>query len=247
LGSFVRELQGLLTTRGEALAADLVKPSQTSVEEISNFLLLQVLNRYQPFLKHLSGVEGLHPEDFYRIAIQLAGELATFFREGRRPMSFPQYDHDDLRSTFFPVMEELRVLLSKETVQRAVRIPLSKPKAGVYGARIPDIHLLDNAIFILAAKAQMSSEVLRNSFHPQVKIGPVEEIQALVGSHLRGIAIEPLPVAPKELPYHTGFTYFELDRYGDYWKRMKTSGGFAIWIGGEFRGLELEFWAIKEA
>ncbi len=247
LGAFVRELHGILNTRGEMLAIDLVKPSHMNVEEISDFLMLQMINRYQTLFKHLCGVEGLHPEEFYRVAVQLAGELSTFFRDGRRPINFPQYDHDDLRSTFSPLMEELRDLLAKDRMRRAVRIPLSKPKAGVYGARIPDVHLLDNAIFILAAKAQIASEVLRSNFHPQVKIGPVEEIQQLVSSHLRGIAIEPLPVAPKELPYHTGFTYFELDRYGEYWKRMKTSGGFAIWIGGDFRELELEFWAIKEA
>jgi len=27
---------------------------------------------------------------------------------------------------------------------------------------------------------------------------------------------------------------------------MPTSGGFAFHVGGEFPGLELEFWAIKE-
>jgi len=27
---------------------------------------------------------------------------------------------------------------------------------------------------------------------------------------------------------------------------MKSSSGFAIWIGGEFPGLDMEMWAIKE-
>ncbi len=246
LNGFVRELHGLLNTRGEMLARDLVRPGFGGVGEVSDFLLLQLINRYQPLLRHFCHMEGLHPEDFYRVAVQLAGELSTFFREDTRPALFPQYDHYDLRNTFSPLMEELRDLLARDRMRRAVRIPLSKPKLGVYGARLPDRNLLDQAIFILAAKAQVTSEAMRTHFPAQTKIGPVEGIQQLVSSHLRGIPIEPLPVAPKELPYRTGFTYFELNRQSEHWMRMKTSGGFAIWIGGSFPELELEFWAIKE-
>jgi type VI secretion system protein ImpJ len=132
-------------------------------------------------------------------------------------------------------------------MRRAIQIPLSKPKAGIYVARLPDINLLDAAVFILAAKAQVSSEALRNTFPDQVKIGPFEEIRQLVASHLRGIGIEPLPVAPKEIPYRTGFTYFELNRHWEQWGKMKSSSGFAIWIGGEFPGLDMEMWAIRES
>jgi type VI secretion system protein ImpJ len=144
-------------------------------------------------------------------------------------------------------MEQLRELLLRDRMRRAIQIPLSKPKAGVYVARLPDVNLLESAIFILAAKAQVSSEMLRNTFPDQVKIGPFEEIRQLVASHLRGIAIEPLPVAPKEIPYRTGFTYFELNRHGEHWKKMRTSAGFAIWIGGEFPELNMELWAIRES
>jgi type VI secretion system protein ImpJ len=247
LGAFLRELHGVLNTRGEMLARDLITPSHGGVGEISDFLVLQLINRYQPLLKHLSGVQGLHPEDFYRIAIQLAGELSTFFRDETRPISYPGYDHDDLQGTFLPLMEELRDLLVKDRMRRAIQIPLSKPKAGIYVARLPDINLLDAAVFILAAKAQVSSEALRTSFPDQVKIGPFEEIRQLVASHLRGIGLEPLPVAPKEIPYRTGFTYFELNRHWEQWGKMKSSSGFAIWIGGEFPGLDMEMWAIRES
>ena len=246
LGGFFRELHGILNTRGEMLARDLARPGYGGVAEVADFLLLQLINRYQPLFKHFSNMEGLHPEDFYRIAIQLAGELATFFREDTRPVSFPPYDHYDLQATFFPIMEELRNLLAKERMRRAVMIELSKPKAGFYGARLHDKNLLDSAIFILAVKAQVSSDSLRIDFPAQVKIGPVEEIRNWVGHHLPGIPIEALPVAPKEIPYRTGFTYFELNRQCEHWQKMKVSGGFGIWIGGDFPELALEFWAIME-
>jgi type VI secretion system protein ImpJ len=246
LGGCLRELQGLLHTRGESLAGRVAEAGRGGVAEVADFLLLQMINRYEPLLEHLANAAALHPEDFYRLAVQLAGELATFYRASKRPIDFPVYRHDDLRNCFGPVMEELRQLLSMVLEQNAIQIPLSKPRFGVYAAKRPDAALLERAVFVLAANAQLPPEALRTHFPPQVKIGPVEDIQQLVRSALPGIAVHPLQVAPRQIPFHAGFCYFELDKHTDLWKKMAASGGFAIHIGGNFPGLELEFWAIKK-
>src|SRR5690606_1503539 len=112
-------------------------------------------------------------------------------------------------------------------------------------APITDRSLLTSASFVLAVRADMPAEVLRRNFPNQVKIGPVEQIRELVNVALPGITVRPLPVAPRQIPYHAGVTYFELDRSGQHWKQLATSGGFAIHVAGEFPGLEMEFWAIK--
>jgi type VI secretion system protein ImpJ len=122
---------------------------------------------------------------------------------------------------------------------------LTPPKYGTRAAKIPDYNLLKDAFFVLAVKAQVPVEQLRSQFPTQVKIGPVEQIQQLVRSALPGITVHALPVAPRQIPYHAGFSYFELNKQGELWQQMQKSGGFAIHIAGEFPGLELEFWAIK--
>jgi len=246
LSGFLQELHGLLNTRGAAIAERVVMAGHGGVAEIADFLLLQLVNRYQPLFGHFANTAGLHPEVFYRHAIQLAGEMGTHFRADKRPAPLPMYNHDNLQATFGPLMEELRRLLGQVYQPTAVKIPLSKPKYGVYAAKRPDPHLINNALFVLAANAQLPPETLRQRFPQQVKIGPVEEIQRLVNSALPGIAIDPLPVAPRQIPIHAGFTYFELSRQGPLWEKMATSGGFAIQIGGSFPGLELEFWAIRK-
>lgn len=246
LGKFLRELHGLLHTRGEALAGRVVEAGRGGVAEIADFLLLQLVNRYQPLLAHLSETAALHPEDFYRLVVQMAGELSTFYKPGKRPIEYPPYRHHDLQACFVPVMEELRRLLSMMLEQNAIQIPLSKPKFGYYGAKRPDPALLESAVFVLAANAQVAPEVLRSQFPPQVRIGPAEDIQRLVAALLPGISIHPLPVAPRQIPFHAGFSYFELNKQSELWKKMATSGGFGIHIGGNFPGLELEFWAIKK-
>jgi type VI secretion system protein ImpJ len=247
LHGYIDELHGLLHTRAEAIAGRVASAGHGGVAEVADFLLLQLINRYQPLFGHLSQGVGFHPEMFYRWALQLAGELGTFFRGDKRPLAFAPYDHEDLQATFLPLMDELRRLLGKVYEPRALQIPLKGPKYGTYAAKRPDRSLLEGASFVLAASAEMPTEQLRRDFPRQTIIGPVEEIRQYVSSLTPGIAIHPLAVAPRQIPYHAGYTYFEVDKHGDVWKKMAASGGFAIHIGGKYPGLKLEFWAIKES
>jgi type VI secretion system protein ImpJ len=73
----------------------------------------------------------------------------------------------------------------------------------------------------------------------------VERIRQLVNAALPGIELKPLPVAPRQIPFRAGYTYFELDQHSQFWKEMSSSGGFAMHVGGDFPGLEMEFWAIR--
>lgn len=243
--NYIQEIYGLLHTRGEALAGRVSESGRGGTAEISDFLLLQVINRLEPLFEHLQHLPSLHPTDFYRIAIQVAGELSTFTKKSKRPVSLPEYKHDDLQQTFSYVMEEIRDCLSVVLEQNAIPIPLTPPKYGTRAAKIPDQNLLKDAFFVLAINAQIPSEQLRSGFPKQVKIGPVEQIQQLVRSALPGITVNSLPVAPRQIPYHAGFSYFELNKQCELWRQMNQSGGFAIHIAGDLPGLEIEFWAIK--
>jgi type VI secretion system protein ImpJ len=249
LAGFLAELQGLLHHRGEALAARVADPGTKGVAEIADFLLLQAVNRYEPLLSHYLATAGeLHPETLYAKAVEIAGELATFTGRQKRPAQFPTYRHDDLQRSFAPVIAELRQALSAVLEQNAVPIPLQDRRYGIRVGVVQDRTLLSNAAFVLAVKADMPAEQLRRLFPNQVKIGPVEQIAQLVNVALPGIAVRPLPVAPRQLPYHAGSVYFELDRSGQYWKQLQApggSGGIALFVGGEFPGLGLELWAIK--
>lgn len=245
LGAHVTELVGLLHQRGVALAARLAHPGRGGVAEIAEFLLLQTVNRFEPVFKHLGEMSVLHPSTLYAQCLMLAGDLCTFTRDNKRPPVYPTYSHDDLQACFGPLMADLRRSLSMVLEQNAIPIELQDRKYGVRVAVIPDLELLRSASFVLAVNAQMPGEALRVRFPTQVKIGPVERIRDLVNLQLPGIALRAQPVAPRQLPYHAGFTYFELERNGEMWKQLQQSGGLAMHIAGDFPGLELEFWAIR--
>jgi type VI secretion system protein ImpJ len=248
LDGFLRELEGMIGQRAEALAGRLTAGAGAKgVAEISDFLLLMLSNRVLPEIRHLTSIENAHPEMIYRFCVALAGELATFMAADKRAPEFPAYRHDDLTGVFQPVMRSLRQFLSAVLEQTAISIPLEERKYGVRVGVISDKRLLVSATFVLAAKADAPAENIRRHMPTQAKLGPVESIRQLVNSALPGIGLRPLPVAPRQIPYHAGVVYFELDGDSPLWKQMTTSGGLAIFVPGDFPGLQLELWAIRNS
>jgi type VI secretion system protein ImpJ len=216
------------------------------VAEIADFLLLIGVNRTLPQIRHLLATENAHPAAVFQLCAGLAGELATFMTPEKRAPEFPLYQHHDLTATFQPVMRALRQYLSAVLETNAVQIPLEPRKYGVSVAQISDKRLLTGSNFVLAAKADVPPESVRRHFPGQVKIGPVEQIRQLVNSALPGVGIRPLPVAPRQIPFHAGVVYFELDRDSQYFKALSNSGGLAVHVAGDFPGLVMELWAIRQ-
>jgi type VI secretion system protein ImpJ len=245
LSAFLAELHGLLRHRAEAIAGRLADSRRGGTAEIADYLLLQVINRVEPMVRHMGQIDGLHPLPLFDYLVQLTGELSTFVASNRRPPDLPVYLHADLEQTFMPLMQTLRKYLSMVYEQTAIALNLAEKKYGVRVAEITDRSLLTTAGFVLAVRADVNDEMIRSRFPAQIKIGPVERIRQLVNAALPGIELKPLPVAPRQIPFRAGYTYFELDQHSQFWKEMSSSGGFAMHVGGDFPGLEMEFWAIR--
>ena len=245
LATFTSELVGLLHQRGEAQAGRVSATSRGGAAEIAEFLMLQAINRYEPLVAHYADTGSVHPEGFYQLCVSMAGELATFTTTSRRPPVFPGYRHALLRESFEPVIAALRKELSVMLEQTAIAIAIEAKKYGYHVAIVPDKTLFGTAVFILAARADLPAEELRRRFPAQVKIGPAEKITNLVNSQLPGVPLAAVPVAPRQIPFHAGFAYFELEQNSDLWTQMKGSAGVGLHIAGEFPGLALEFWAIR--
>lgn len=246
LRGLVNELYGLLGARSEALADRLSQPGRGGVSEVSDFMLLETVNRYVGALWHARQSAGLHPERLFHDWLMLACDLSTFTSATRRPEVLPDYVHDDLQGSFAPLMNELRRSLSAVLEQRALQIPLQDRGQGVRVAQIKDAELLQTAGFVLAVHADLGTDTVRARFPAQVKIGPVERIRDLVHLQLPGVTVRALPVAPRQIPYSAGHVYFELDKSGEFWKQLERTGALALHLAGDFPGLTMEFWALRD-
>lgn len=244
LSSHLTLLHGLVRQRAHALAGKMGQLGQ-GVSEIAQFLRLQLLNRHEPVLRQLSSAPHVHPRALFDVCLGLAGELATFHTAARRPPDYPLYRHDDLRGCFLPLFESLRDMLSAVDEDHAIQIELVDRKFGVRTAVVNDLELARTAGFVLAVHAQLPGEQLRTRFPAQTKVGPVDSIKELVNFNLAGITLRALPVAPRQLPFHAGHFYFELERGGELWQKFEQSGNLALHVAGDFPGLSLALWAIR--
>lgn len=238
-------LHGLMLQRAQALAGRMGQLS-SGVSELADFLMLQTLNRNEPIFSQHAATPNAHPRELHRDCLRLCGDLATLASPTRRPPEFPPYRHDDLRGTFSPVFDELRRMLTSVLEQNALQIELVDRKYGVRTAVVSDLELVRRGTFVLAVNAQVPGEQLRQRFPAQTKLGPVDKIRDLVNLQLPGIGLRALPVAPRQLPFHAGYFYFELDRSDDLWKAIEQNGSMALHISGDFPGLALELWAIRQ-
>jgi type VI secretion system protein ImpJ len=245
LGSLMTEIVGLVHQRGEALGGRVAATGRGSAAEVADFLMLQAINRFEPVLAHYAETGDAHPEELYRAWASAAGELATFTTVAKRPPKFPGYRHDRLRESFEPVVAALRSELSAVLEQTAISIPIEAKKFGISVAIVADRSLYSTAVFILAARADLPADDLRRRFPAQLKVGPVEKIRDLVTLQLPGIPVRSVPVAPRQIPFHAGYAYFELDQRSDLWEQLKNSGGIALHVAGDFPGLAMEFWAVR--
>jgi type VI secretion system protein ImpJ len=246
LGGFLAEMRGLLQHRGSAIAARLADPSGKSVAEISDFLVLMMINRNEAVLRHLGGLSDLHPVDLYRTLTALAGEIATFTETGtNRPPEFPPYQHPDLQASFAPLVAFLREALSAVFEQTAIPIPLEDRAYGIRVGKISDRSLFTDCTFVLAARSSIDADLIRTNLPKRITVGAVERIRDLVNLQLGGVPIRPLPAEPRQIPFRAGMIYFELNTSSEDWRLIERSGGIAVHVSGDVPDLEFELWAIR--
>ena len=245
LKRFLGESAGLVAERARSLSQRIAAPGQQGVADVAEFMMLQLLNRAQPQLSHLARLGTLHPERLHEALVQLCGELMTFTDESRLPPEFPAYRHDDQQVSFEPVMQALRQALSTVLSPRAVSIQLRKHQYGVMVAVVGESELMQSADFVLAVRARMPQEQLRKQLLQQTKIASSDKIRELISLQLPGIPLLPLPVAPRQLPYHAGYSYFQLDRQSPAWQMLAQGNTLAFHIAGDFPELDMQLWAIR--
>jgi type VI secretion system protein ImpJ len=244
--SCLKEVISLLGHRGDTLAERMRASGKVGGAEVGDFMMLQLINRYEPMLRHYLSIESVHPEQIYRDLLSLLGELATFASETKRPQSECQYLHSDQGLSFRTLMDEARTVLSMVLEQHAIELPLDQRQYNVQVAMLPDKTLLSSATFVLAASAQCDSEDLRTRLPAHLKVGTTETIRQLVNLHLPGLKVQALPVAPRQIAFHSGKTYFALALTSEEQVELVKSGGIAFHVSGELPGLELKLWAIRD-
>ena len=145
LTQWLTQLHGTTHQRADNLAQRLsgsAGTGATQAAEVSDFLLLQILNRFEPLLDHLLRVKETSPEVAYTLLRSMAGELSTFIRtQTRRPTDVPVYEHRDPYTTFKALVDATRELLNNLLVRSAQSIDLQAKSHRMHLARLDPVTL----------------------------------------------------------------------------------------------------------
>ena len=249
LTDWLTNTHGLCRLRAESFAARLSGNDGKSSEaaEVSDFLLLQILNRYEPLFAHWLRVKETSPEAIYVALRTLSSELSTFVRAStRRPKDHKPYQHVDPYLSFKELVNDVQSLLNDVLVRSAQSIVLSARANGVYVAHVEPRELQGFGSLVFAVAGELPADALASQFVTRCKVAPSERLPELIRSHLPGIALQALPVPPRQIPFNAGFVYFQLDSRGPLWEHVAKHGGLALHIAGEIPGLRMELWGVRE-
>ncbi|MDR8967467.1 hypothetical protein FEP58_03832 [Burkholderia multivorans] len=128
LTSWVTKIHDLAHLRANALSQRLAGTDDTtaSAATVTDYLLLQILNRYEPLLQHMLRVPTTSPAEVYTLLIAMAGELSTHLRtDTRRPLdTHPPYRHTTPHLCLKPLVDDTHRLLNAVLVRSAQSIAL---------------------------------------------------------------------------------------------------------------------------
>jgi len=212
----------------------------------ADYLMLQMLNREITALKHFRTSRYVHPERLYEELLRIAGELATFATSERRAREYGVYDHDDLETTFSPLLRDIQDFLSREGDRRAIRLELIEKQTNAYISPIKDRALFRNATFVLEVWARRPLTEIQRNLPAFLKVGPNTKMHEIVNANLPGIVLVHLPTPPPQIRAITDHVYFYFDRNTPLWPEFSIAASIALHFAGDWPELEMELWAVRE-
>jgi type VI secretion system protein ImpJ len=246
IDGWIDRVIGWIDNKVEELARYATDPSAGGGLQSSDYLMLQLLNRHSPVLKHLRQSRYVHPERLYEELLRIAGELATFSTRERRARTYPAYNHDELEDVFTPVLRDVQEFLSGSPSNRALRLEIIELAPNAFKSPIRDRNLFRNATLVLEVSARRPLTEIQSQFPNLLKVGPNHKRNEIVHAHLPGVRLEHMPTPPRQLHYLTDHVYFKLDRNSPLWPEFSTAASLGLHFSGDWPELQLELWAVQE-
>lgn len=242
---YLSRVIGWMEAKLETLARFASDPSSGGGMQATDYLMLMVLNRELPVLRHLRNSGIVHPERLYQKLISLAGELSTFDQGDRLAPDYAAYDHDAAKSVFSPVVQDIQRLLSRD-VGRAVRLPLKEVRPNSFAALVNDRNLFSQATFVVEVSSGLPLTQVQQQFPQLCKVGPSTRMKEIINNNLPGVGLVHLPNPPRQIRVVASNVYFLLDKSTDLWREFSTAPAVGMHFAGNWPDLKLELWAIPE-
>ncbi|VEA39202.1 type VI secretion protein [Salmonella enterica subsp. enterica] len=138
----------------------------------------------------------------------------------RRPAEYKEYKHLTPYAGLKSLVDEVQFLLNAVLIRGAQRIELKEGSYDILNAVVAPSDLADFSTLVLAIKASMPTDVLLPTFCRPDQNRAIDRLPELIRSHLPGLALQVLPVPPRQIPFQAGYIYYDIRREGALWDTL---------------------------
>jgi type VI secretion system protein ImpJ len=231
IGEKIEILGARVLERGITLAS-------TDPGDLDDLLMLHSLNKSQAALHCLTFARGVHPLPVYSELCRIVGALSVFGPQ-RVVGEIPVYDHDDLSRIFRWVKLRIEQLLgSRKQLQYQQRYFVGTERGLQVEIDPPWLHSGWDWYVGVNGK-NVSDRTVRELLQPgnlDWKMGSAQQVDVIFKHGVPGVRHIELASAPRALPGHQGWTYYEISREGNAWKDVFATQSLALRFRTELIG-----------
>lgn len=203
--------------------------------------MMQTLNRYIPWLHHVTEGANIHPEPTYGLLRQMVGEFSVFSENisvlgttvgGQEDAArdLPRYDHDRLNLCFDPVLARLQDLIHSMNAGTEAGITLAREGRFYRAFLPPSIFEGERTRYYLMFDSPIRGEQLWQRLRKTGKVSTIADMQQLLQQALFGLRIDLLPSPPDDVPQRGGNkTFFQIDTRDLNWQRIREQQNIALY------------------
>ncbi len=238
LMKLTKEIRDQIAARGRQLEAYKrergIHTAEFGARDMVYLLALRTLNRYAPFLFHITDTPRVHPWAVYGLLRQVIGELSAFTEQVSAmgemtdgSFHVPAYDHRRLWACFSAVRSVIIRLLDEITAGPEYMIQLIYDGT-YYTADLNPQMFEGRNRFYLVLDTESEQTSLLKSLSTTGKLSAKESLPILIARALPGIQLTHLPEPPQELPRRSRATYLKIDLHGDQWQNIIKFNNIAM-------------------
>ncbi len=234
----VKEVRDQIAARGRQLEAYKrdrgIHTTEFGARDMVYLLALRTLNRYAPYLFHITETSQVHPWTVYGLLRQLIGELSAFSEQvsamGETTdgiFQLPPYDHRKIWECFSTAQSVIIRLLDEITAGPEYVIELVYDNTYFAADLNPKMFEGRNR-FYLVLNTEADQGAMLKSIATTAKLSARESLPILIARALPGISLNHLDLPPQELPRRSRSTYMQIDLTGDQWQNVVKFSNIAM-------------------
>ncbi|MEO0463961.1 MAG: type VI secretion system baseplate subunit TssK [Pseudomonadota bacterium] len=232
LSGAVSDITARCIARRDELARRAVTALEAGPEAMSNFILLQALNRAEQQLSHLDAMPMIHPERLYEAFACLSADIAASVKKDHLTPKITPYKHEDLRASFEGMIADIKDMLAVERTDNVKLFPMRFMGEGSYILDFKEAGI-DNSIFesgqyLLAVRSQSLMLKVQNEFPGDAKVGPAHLIKRINQGALPGIPLTHLNLLPLSVRPEENTVYFKTDQSSRAWKEFGRARAMGV-------------------